>query len=332
MSQDIHLLLSTMLLPSKLFETRAKGKLLLSGEYVVLDGATALAVPVRFGQSLQVIMMLDGAKELVWESKDWDGSVWFSAVYELPYLGVVETSDRSVAEMLASILRDCQRQNPVFLNEAQGLSVTTICDFPRAWGLGTSSTIIAAIAEWAQVDPYPVLQNTLGGSGYDIACAYAFSPLLYRLEAKKPIVRFVAFEPPFAENLYFVYLEKKQNSREGIARYREKAKDNPGLVDEISGLTERILNADNLEDFEANLREHESIIGKALDFNPVGQQLFRDYGGEIKSLGAWGGDFVLATSRESAPDTAAYFLKKGFETVLRWDQMVFSDTPSLHYT
>ncbi len=306
-----------------LFETRAKGKLLLSGEYVVLDGATALAVPVRFGQSLHVTT-LDHSTELVWESKDWDGTVWFRAVYELPYLGVVETGDRSVAEMLASILRDCQRQNPVFLSEAQGLAVTTICDFPRAWGLGTSSTIIAAIAAWARVDPYLVLQNTLGGSGYDIACAYAASPLLYKLEAKKPIVRCVAFEPPFAENLYFVYLEKKQNSREGIARYREKAKDNPGLVDEISNLTEQILNADNLENFEKNIREHERIIGQVIDLKPIGQDLFRDYQGEIKSLGAWGGDFVLATSRESESDTAAYFFEKGFETVLRWDQMVFS--------
>jgi mevalonate kinase len=304
-----------------LFETRANGKLLLTGEYFVLDGATALAIPVRFGQSL-IVEARDQPNVLVWESRDWDNSVWFSAEYELPYLGVVETNDRSVAEMLASIFRDCQRQNPTFLSGTQGMAAHTICDFPRAWGLGTSSTIIAAIARWAMVDPYPVLHNTLGGSGYDIACAYAESPLLYRLENEKPIVRFVAFEPPFVENLYFVYLEKKQSSREGIVRYREKAKDNAALMSEISNLTERILNADTLEDFEENIREHERLVGISLEYQPLKSRLFSDFWGEIKSLGAWGGDFVLATSAKSEDESRKYFSEKGFGTVLRWNEMI----------
>ncbi|MEQ3661167.1 MAG: GHMP kinase, partial [Flavobacterium sp.] len=32
----------------------SNGKLLLTGEYVVLDGAKALAVPTKFGQSLSI--------------------------------------------------------------------------------------------------------------------------------------------------------------------------------------------------------------------------------------------------------------------------------------
>lgn len=307
-----------------IFETRAQGKLLLSGEYFVLDGATALAIPVRFGQSLWVGRHSE-PNGLLWESKDWDHSNWFSAEYELPYLGVVESSDRSVAEMLASIFRDCQRQNHAFLCDVQGITARTYCDFPRAWGLGTSSTIIAAIARWAKVDPYPVLRNTLGGSGYDIACAYAESPLLYQLKGDQPVVRYVVFEPSFAQNLYFVYLEKKQNSRDGIVRYREKSRDHAALIPEISNLTERLLNADNLEDFEANMREHERLVGKCLDFQPIKKQLFSDFWGEIKSLGAWGGDFVLATSTRPEAETRRYFSEKGFNTVLRWDEMIRTD-------
>lgn len=306
---------------STLFETRANGKLLLTGEYFVLDGATALAIPLRFGQSL-VVNSGSQPNGLVWESRDWDGSVWFSAEYELPYLGVVETSDRSVAEMLASIFRDCQRQNPLFLSGTQSIDALTSCDFPRAWGLGTSSTIIAAIARWAKVDPYPVLRNTLGGSGYDIACAYAESPLLYQLEREKPLVRYVAFEPVFTENLYFVYLDKKQNSREGIAHYREKSKDNAALIPEISNLTEKILNADTLEEFEINIREHEQLVGKVIEYPPLKLRLFPDYWGEIKSLGAWGGDFVLATSAKPEDETRHYFAGKGLRTVMRWKEMI----------
>ncbi len=303
------------------FETRANGKLLLSGEYFVLDGALALACPVRFGQSLFVKARAQ-AEGLAWESKDSDGSVWFNTEYELPYLGVVETSDRSAAEMMASIIRDCQRQNPSFLHGVQGIEVSTTCDFPRAWGLGTSSTIIAAMARWAEVDPYPVLRNTLGGSGYDIACAYSESPLLYQLQGDKPLVRYVAFEPSFREHLYFVYLEHKQNSREGIVRYREKFRGNKTLITEISDLTERILNADNLQDFEKYICEHEAIVGSLLEFQPVKQRLFADFWGEVKSLGAWGGDFVLATSQKPEADTRQYFQEKGYGTVLRWNEMM----------
>jgi hypothetical protein len=36
-------------------------------------------------------------------------------------------------------------------------------------------------------------------------------------------------------------------------------------------------------------------------------------------LGAWGGDFILATSKENPTD---YFKSKGFETVIPFDQMV----------
>lgn len=302
------------------FETRANGKLLLTGEYFVLDGATALAIPLRYGQSLKVATHSQ-ENELHWESRDWDGTVWFNAVYELPYLGVVNTTDRSVAEMLASIIRDCQRQNPLFLNGARGIAVTTACDFPRTWGLGTSSTLIATMARWAQVDPYPVLRNTLGGSGYDIACAYSESPLLFMLEAGKAVIRQVAYEPVFSENLYFIFLEHKQNSREGISRYREKAKENTALIPEISRLTEQVLNADTLEDFEYHIRKHEQIIGQALDFQPVKDRLFADYWGEIKSLGAWGGDFILVTSRKSALETGNYFAEKGFRTFMPWNDM-----------
>ncbi len=303
------------------FETRANGKILLSGEYLVLDGALALACPVRFGQSLLVKPRAQ-AEGLSWQSKDSDGSIWFSTEYELPYLGVVETSDRSAAEMLASIIRDCQRQNPAFLHDVQGIDVVTACDFPRAWGLGTSSTIIAAMARWAEVDPYPVLRNTLGGSGYDIACAYAESPLLYQLQGDKPIVRHVAFEPEFRSQLYFVYLEHKQNSREGIVRYREKFKGDKAIINDISDLTERMLNAENLKDFDGYIVEHEQVVGRLLEFQPVKSKYFGDYWGEVKSLGAWGGDFVLATSQKTEAETRQYFQEKGYGTVLRWDEMM----------
>ena len=51
------------------------GKLLISGEYAVLDGALALAVPTRFGQHMSVRENNSGI--LSWTSLDENGNAWF---------------------------------------------------------------------------------------------------------------------------------------------------------------------------------------------------------------------------------------------------------------
>ena len=303
------------------FETRAQGKLLLTGEYFVLDGALALATPVRFGQTLRAEPSKTPAR-LSWAGKNADGAAWFLAEFELPELDILTATDKKTAETLTSILKACRRQNPGFLVTDTGVKVLTSTDFPREWGLGTSSTLIAALARWAAVDPYTVLFDTLGGSGYDIACAYAEGPVTYRLEGQTPVVQAVTFCPAFAENLFFVYSGKKQDSREGIRRYRALAREHAALADEISELTLRFLAAAALADLESTIREHESLIGRALDLPRAKDLHFNDFWGEIKSLGAWGGDFVLATSDRPEAETRAYFSRRGFDTFLSWRDMV----------
>jgi hypothetical protein len=56
-----------------------------------------------------------------------------------------------------------------------------------------------------------------------------------------------------------------------------------------------------------------------LQLTPVKERLFDDYFGAVKSLGAWGGDFVLATGDKTTP---AYFKKKGYSTVLTYKEMI----------
>ncbi len=301
---------------------RARGKLLLTGEYAVLDGAQALAVPVRYGQTLEVRVSAD-AEKLYWESMDEQGITWFNATFSLPALNVLETTGVFTAERLQGILAACRKQNPEFLTRA-GWQVRTRTDFPRRWGLGTSSTLIAALARWAGVDPYAVLFDTFGGSGYDIACAFAEGPLLYRLEEKQPHVQPVHFSPAFAAHLCFVFLGKKQNSRAGIQRYRERAQGDPDFIEKITALTERAVQAQTLADFSAAMLEHEQLIGRTLDLPRAQDLYFPDFPGVVKSLGAWGGDFVLAMSAQAPASVTDYFLKKGFPTCLAYRDMVIS--------
>jgi mevalonate kinase len=300
----------------------SNGKLLITGEYLVLDGAQSLAVPTLFGQSLSIKETRD--RLLTWKSLDEKGRPWFKNSYELEGLGhvsnnMVSEETMAISNTLKKILSEAQKLNPRFLTAAQGYEITTALNFPREWGLGSSSTLISNIAQWAQIDAYTLLWNAFSGSGYDIACAQSNSPITYQLKNNSPIVQSVAFNPSFKNNLYFVHLNQKQDSREGIAQYRKKEFNNFSAISQINSITQRVLICTRLPQFEKLIEKHEAIIGDILGMPPVKERLFPDYKGSIKSLGAWGGDFILATGNKTTPD---YFGKKGYDTVIPYSRII----------
>jgi mevalonate kinase len=315
----------------------ANGKLLLTAEYAVLDGATALALPTKFGQSLDITPSL--STDLVWTSYDADGKKWFSASFDFDTFICKTTSDVAISTMLEKIFAAAlhlKYDNSVAKNRGftppqylTPFNAETRLTFPKNWGLGTSSTLIANLAQVFNVNPYALLAATFGGSGYDIACATADSPLLFRREGDTIFSEKITFAPTFSENLYFVYLGKKQDSREGIERYKNKQKSAKNAVytegsflKELSELTTAFLAATDLKTFEKALIQHENLIASLIELPRAKTLYFADYWGEIKSLGAWGGDFVLATSDRNSVETKKYFTSKGFDTVLTFSDMI----------
>ncbi|MFT6960023.1 MAG: mevalonate kinase [Polaribacter sp.] len=303
----------------------SNGKLLLTSEYLVLDGAKSLALPARFGQDLVVEKISE--PQLIWGSFTHTGECWFEAVFELPKLRLVSCTFNSskegnaevIAETLLEILAEARQMNPKFLNSENGFVVKTNLTFPRNWGLGSSSTLINSIASWAKVDAFQLLWNSFKGSGYDIACAQNNTPIFYQIEDKKPVVTQVEFNPNFKENLFFLYLNEKQDSKEGIAKFRESGRSFQKEITAVSEITEEFSKANSIVDFNKLIVEHEQIISSIIKLQPVKEKLFSDYFGEIKSLGAWGGDFVMVTGNEETP---AYFKNKGFETILMYSEMI----------
>lgn len=295
---------------------RANGKLLITGEYAVLDGALALAVPARKGQSLNVTNEPHHSRRIEWKSFRHDQSLWFEAHFDKNFT-VLYTSDNQIADTLRKVLSAAVLLNPDFLSGSEYYEVTTHLEFDEKYGLGTSSTLIHNIAGWARVNPYELLQMTFTGSGYDIACANADSSIFYRLQGGEPHVEPSFFSPHFQNRLHFVYLNKKQNSREGITRYKAVKKDKTDYLREISELSRAAASAQRLNTFEDVLNEHEDLTSKLLDIPRVCEQ-FPDYPGVVKSLGAWGGDFILACG-DDAPD---YFKQKGFPVIINWGDMV----------
>lgn len=288
----------------------AHGKLLLTGEYAVLDGALAIALPTQYGQEMHITP--SEREGIFFRSLTQEGTPW--------YEGQLFVGDANpITETLERILSQAQRMQPNFLTD-QSVHVETRLDFPREWGLGSSSTLISMIAQWAGVDPYELLWNSFGGSGYDIACARASSPILYQLTEGKAKVYPIYYNPPFAASLFFVYLNKKQNSREGIALYQGLKKNKKPLVTQLSQLTEEIYRTHSLDTFSKLLSEHEAVLSSYLRLPTVKDSLFKDFSGTIKSLGAWGGDFVLAIGEESY--IKEYFISRGMQTILPFEQMI----------
>lgn len=283
-----------------MFSTFAKGKLMITGEYVVLDGALSLALPVKFGQYLKVEQGKTDGK-LHWISRDYEGTTWFKADFRLLDFSLLDTSDRQIGNLLQRLLVACRNMNPLFCNGEEGCFVEVKANFPLNWGLGSSSTLIAALAHWSGVNAFQLSAQTLGGSGYDIACAYASGPIVYQIDPELPAgerekVIAVPFDPPFKEELYFSYLGNKQDSREGIRYYRSlDKKDARILVEKISDITREIVSVTSLSKFEDLLLEHEQLISSSLHLPRAQDLYFPTLKGVVKSLGAWGGDFVLAT-------------------------------------
>ena len=295
----------------------SNGKLLITGEYLVLDGAKAFALPTKFGQDL--IVDSGTGKQIKWTSYDKDGSVWFDDLITFSSIISGETLTDSIKSTLIDILHQAYRLNPEFIDNSDGYIINTRLTFPKMWGLGTSSTLINNLAQWLGIDAFELLQNSYGGSGYDIACAQNDSAILYRLENDKPTVQSIGFKPSFTSQLYFVYLNKKQSSKAAIATYYSKQHNIHKTIPYVDGITTQIVDAKEVGAFCHALETHESLISEILEMRTAKEEFFPDFNGTIKSLGAWGGDFVLAVSDE---DPTPYFEKRGFGTVLSYSEMI----------
>jgi len=295
----------------------SNGKLLISGEYVVLDRAVSLAIPTKFGQSLTVEP--NTPSKLIWTSYDASGQIWYENEFSIKdFHSEISIETDEITKRLIQIIKTARTLNPAFLSSTSGFKITTHLDFKKEWGLGTSSTLINNMAQWANIDAYILLEMTFGGSGYDIACAQHYKPISYQLHNGKPLVKEVYFNPSFKQQLYFVYLNKKQNSREGIAQYKLK-KPNELLINDISKISDKLIHSKSLLEFESLMTLHEDYISQIIQQKPIKEILFNDFKGCIKSLGAWGGDFILVTSLENP---SVYFKNKGFNTIIPFSDMI----------
>ena len=294
--------------------------MLLTGEYAVLDGAKALGLPTKFGQKL--VVKRTTSSDLIWESLDMKGKPWFESTISLFDFSAVTTNNQEISDYLQKVLKNAVRLNSEFLSQWNGFKIETQLEFPIDWGLGSSSTLIYLISEWAEVNPLLLYFKVEDGSGYDVACAFAEGPLEYVNSTDEVSYTEVDFNPKYKDNLYFVHLGQKQDTKQGIKEYLKAVKNKTNLVKSITKITEDIRAAGSLSEFNDLIDKHEDLIASHTGFTKVKDKLFSDFGGSVKSLGAWGGDFVLATSDNGTEHVKTYFESKGMSTILPFKEII----------
>ena len=308
---------------------QAHGKFLLTGEYLVLKGALALALPLKLGQSLQASLADTDTHRMHWIASQPDKH-WFSVLFDTDTLEPISTDDPAKAEKLSSILKAVrQLKSDAFLG--CDMRFHTHLDFNPEWGLGSSSTLIANLARWANVNPYELLKMTFGGSGYDIACATAEGPIYYEIktevpepiEGPTPMVEPIHFTPPFADHLFFIYQGQKQSSSKEVRAFLAKANptDLQKDIEAVSEISRAVPKCESLDEFGLLMQCHERIIARCIGQEPV-QKRFPGFEGVLKSLGAWGGDFILAATEWTENQVKEYFKRKGLEVIFGYEKMV----------
>lgn len=297
-------------------EIFSPGKLMLTSEYFAIDGALVLAVPTRLGQEFSFEEKNDEKSLIFWEAYH-QNKLWLKAVIDYKNWQILETNIISSAEFILKTLKNVQNLSGTKFKDNFTYHLTTNLQFPADYGLGSSSTLMNNLAEWAQVDPFYLNTISLGGSGYDIAVAKEKSAVLYQ---SVPEIKYekVDFNPSFKNELIFIHLNQKQDSREGINFYKSKKKSQK-LVDEFSNLTRNILVCNELENFSELMLIHEQKISNFLEIPTVKAKFFADCPVFVKSLGAWGGDFVMSSKFDGFKD---YFWGKDFTTIFEWSDLI----------
>ncbi|MEO5649823.1 MAG: GYDIA family GHMP kinase [Ginsengibacter sp.] len=290
----------------------ASGKLILFGEYLVLKGSSCLAAPVKYGQKMEVQFIPGNYSN--WTSR-LQGKEWFSARFKKT-LTEWETSDTSTAALLLKLLKLIQSEKPELFRTA--LHIKTDADFPLEWGFGSSSTLISLLAQWSSLDPYFLLRKSIGGSGFDVACALQRAPILYCMNGNK--VQPAHLPKSITSKLLFVYSGKKQNSANEIKRFNKLEIQKEDIL-KMDKIVLAVAQSKQIDDFEKLVIESEDLISGILNSPVIKENKCKDYPFTLKSLGAWGGDFFMATYRNEK-EARDYFSNLGYSIQFNYSQLI----------
>lgn len=284
---------------------------MLTGEYLILEGAVGLAVPLQKGQSMKVVEG-QGA-ELHWLTKDQHGNKWFECKMNLIDFSIEKTNDEEKAVFIQSLIKSAAQLNSDFLSQWKKYKVTCELEFDPAWGLGTSSTLITNLANWAELSPFELYFDTQEGSGYDVAAAMSDEPLLYQKSDDELSFETFEWNQELMDSILVFYQGHKQSSLEEVRAWKSNRKWKQSDVDQVSTISESLAECQRVDEAVKLLRQQLKMMEHILDRTAY-EGIYSDFKGVIKPLGAWGGDFGMALHTD-VDYTRQYLKGKNIETI-----------------
>lgn len=298
-------------------EFSASGKLLLFGEYLVLRGAKSLVMPLHYRQTLTISPY--PSENILWKCFE-KGIEWLEIEFS-PELEFIKSTDEKKGIIVQSLLQLIQKERPSL--KIAGLHFHFEIDFDRNFGFGTSSTFLSLLSQWSRVNPYLLMEKSFGGSGFDLAAATARGPLIYQTEGlsndAKRKIETVKIPEEISKQLLFVYTGKKKKTRGEVSNF-EKMKTSQHQINEMNNIIDKAL-ANDIENFEVQMKRSELLLSTILGVSTIQSTYFSDYPFAVKSLGAWGGDFIMAAFRKEE-DARNYFLEKGMNPIFNYQHLI----------
>ena len=297
---------------------KSNGKLLITSEYLVMKGAMALAIPAKLDQELNVIST--NSDFVNWKSFNKDNQIWYEEKFFLDKGALIYHGEKNkMSDLIVRLFDYIHKFNKP--EKSIGNEFIWKINFNINWGLGSSSTLINNLSKWAKVNPYKLLFSVFDGSGYDIACCDKSNPIIFQKKDDYLSVSDTTFNPNFLNNLFLIFLNKKQDTQKSVQNFLETDQSLSEGINQINEIVHEIENVKDITKFESLIERHEKIIANILQMPTIQNKKFPDYNnGVIKSLGSWGGDFVLATGDEKSVD---YFEEKGFNTIRKISDLLY---------
>ena len=278
----------------------------------------ALAIPAKLDQELNVIST--NSDFVNWKSFNKDNQIWYEEKFFLDKGTLIYHGKKNkMSDLIVRLFDYIHKFNKP--EKSIGNEFIWKINFNINWGLGSSSTLINNLSKWAKVNPYKLLFSVFNGSGYDIACCDKSNPIIFQKKDDYLSVSDTTFNPNFLNNLFLIFLNKKQDTQKSVQNFLESDQSLSEGIIQINEIVHEIENVKDITTFESLIERHEKIIANILQMPTIQNEKFPDYNnGVIKSLGSWGGDFVLATGDEKSVD---YFEEKGFNTIRKISDLLY---------
>ena len=278
----------------------ATGKVMLTGEYLVMNGFDCIALPTKLGQWMHVWDFDtpdDSSDFILYQAKDLHGNVWFETKILLPNFELVDPAqiENIQADRLVGILKLADSD---FWETGKSWRIETQLEFERVWGLGSSSTLVKLFADFLHLDPMNIQFEIFGGSGYDVAIAQLQKPMVYCLTADDSNWKYWRLEEYFTKDWYLVFYGQKIDSRNSLSSVQDELNDiaeDEFYTAQFDKIISQTRIASNIMELESSLEMYQMLLSKALmlpttydilGIKPVNKGL-------CKWLGAWGGDMIL---------------------------------------